>query len=720
MKKILLLLLGFPMLSFAQGISVSDDYSNTELVNNILIGSSCIEAGNIQSQGDCGIAYFSTTNSDFAFQEGIIIRSGIAMMTEGGYSGNNQSSTCSGITDVDLQGIVSDYGMSGSISDVSFLEFDFIASADYFSFEFIFASNEYGTYQCSFGDTFAFILTDLTTGVKQNLAVIPGTNIPVSVVTIHDGAYNSGCPSQNVEFFEQMNTFGDPLNMKGHTVPMVASADITPNHPYSIKLAIGDYADTILDSAVFLKAGSFTIGCSADKIKMVSFLDQNQNGTQDDGEPEFTLGNYVHQLNGGEPSQLFSQDGAAYVYALDHEDTHTFSFEISSEYAEYYTSSVTYENVVVEADSGENVYYFPVVNTASYSDVSIDVISGGSGVSGASQTNTLVYRNMGTAPASGTITFMYSGNVSISAVSETITTTLDNGFTLDYSNLQPFETQVVTVTYDIPMMPPAPSAQENVITTSVSITSDASQETSEANNSFELISYITDSYIPNEVVEAHGNQIEIDDFSQDDYLYYTIRFQNPGTTSTSFIRVINNLPATLDETTFQMIHSSHSYNLTRTGSELNWFFENTTLVPETDDFGGSQGYISFKIKPKAGYGVGTIIENDAHIFIDYNPAILTEVFVTEFIQTTMQTDIPEDNLKLSVYPNPTKETINIAIANFSEPVNYTITDITGKTVMSGTFHQAENTVSLGGLTLGLYFVKVTSGYFTELVKVIKN
>src|SRR5690606_7490150 len=124
MKKILLLLLGFPMVSFAQGISVSNNFSNSELVNNILIGSSCIEAGNIQSQGDCGIAYFSTTNPDFAFQEGIIIRSGIAMMTEGGYSGNNQSSTCSGITDADLQGIVSDYGMSGSINDVSFLEFD--------------------------------------------------------------------------------------------------------------------------------------------------------------------------------------------------------------------------------------------------------------------------------------------------------------------------------------------------------------------------------------------------------------------------------------------------------------------------------------------------------------------------------------------------------------------------------------------------------------------
>src|SRR5690606_32028236 len=158
--------------------------------------------------------------------------------------------------------------------------------ADYFSFEFIFASNEYGTYQCSFGDSFAFILTDLTTGVKQNLAVIPNTNIPVSVVTIHDGAYNSGCSSQNLEYLEQINSFGDLLKFKWHTIPMMASASVIPNHPYSIKLVIGDYQDSILDSAVLIKAGSFTVGCSTDQIQMISFLDQNENGIFDSGESE--------------------------------------------------------------------------------------------------------------------------------------------------------------------------------------------------------------------------------------------------------------------------------------------------------------------------------------------------------------------------------------------------------------------------------------------------
>src|SRR5690606_8976997 len=90
------------------------------------------------------------------------------------------------------------------------------------------------------------------------------------------------------------------------------------------------------------------------------------------------------------------------------------------------------------------------------------------------------------------------------------------------------------------------------------------------------------------------------------------------------------------------------------------------------------------------------------------------------VDCELNTNNPQNNLQMSVYPNPTQDNINITIANFAEPVSYTIADITGKTVMSGTFDQAENTVALGGLTLGLYFVKVSSGYFTEFVKVIKN
>ena len=44
-----------------------------------------------------------------------------------------------------------------------------------------------------------------------------------------------------------------------------------------------------------------------------------------------------------------------------------------------------------------------------------------------------------------------------------------------------------------------------------------------------------------------------------------------------------------------------------------------------------KGYITFKIKPKPGYAVGDIIPNNASIYFDFNPAIITNTFQTEFV-----------------------------------------------------------------------------------------
>jgi hypothetical protein len=49
-----------------------------------------------------------------------------------------------------------------------------------FSFDFLFASNEYGEFQCSSNDVFAFFTIDQKK-TTSNLAIIPGTKDPVSV-----------------------------------------------------------------------------------------------------------------------------------------------------------------------------------------------------------------------------------------------------------------------------------------------------------------------------------------------------------------------------------------------------------------------------------------------------------------------------------------------------------------------------------------------------------
>ncbi|NJM78723.1 MAG: CUB domain-containing protein, partial [Flavobacterium sp.] len=112
---------------------------------------------------------------------------------------------------------------------------------------------EYGQWQCASFDTFAFFLTDLSTNTTTNLAVIPSTTTPVSVLNIRDQAYNPNCTSANAGLFSTYNVTNpgaSTLNMRGHTNVLNASASVTPNRSYRIRLAIGDYQDFRYDSAV--------------------------------------------------------------------------------------------------------------------------------------------------------------------------------------------------------------------------------------------------------------------------------------------------------------------------------------------------------------------------------------------------------------------------------------------------------------------------------------
>jgi gliding motility-associated-like protein len=243
----------------SQTITVDDTRSANDLVN-LLIGNSCAVTSNINISSNQSVAYFNQNGSTFPIKEGVIIRSGIAAHTQGSYTGNNLDSQVNTNSDADLQQISNNSGQIAQITDVASLDFDFIPPSTDFSFNFLFSSNEYGEWQCGFSDVFAFVLTDLITGEKINLAVVPTSGNPISIKEIRDNQYNSSCNSVNPELFSTYNVDNpatSTINMRGHTVVMNASATIKPNNPYNIKLVIGDYNDSKYDSAVFIEAGSF-------------------------------------------------------------------------------------------------------------------------------------------------------------------------------------------------------------------------------------------------------------------------------------------------------------------------------------------------------------------------------------------------------------------------------------------------------------------------------
>ncbi|GHA27852.1 T9SS C-terminal target domain-containing protein [Salinimicrobium marinum] len=274
-------------MGYGQTVSVDDSTRDPSGLVNALLDNACVEVSNIDLSSDKSVAYFNNNGGEFPISEGVIIRSGEAKLTEGKYTGKNVSSQENNYRDADLERINSDEGQSAVITDVAFLEFDFVPLSSNFNFNFLFASNEYGEWQCVSSDVFAFLLTDLSTGETINLAVVPETETPVSVRTIKDDTYNASCESDYPELFSSYqvdNPSASTVNMRGYTQVMNASADITPGKPYRIRLVIGDSNDANFDSAIFLEAGSFNANvdlgpdrsfCQGDAYTIETGLDTN-------------------------------------------------------------------------------------------------------------------------------------------------------------------------------------------------------------------------------------------------------------------------------------------------------------------------------------------------------------------------------------------------------------------------------------------------------------
>ncbi len=149
------------------------------------------------------------------------------------------------------------------------LEIDFVPSSNVASFNFVFSSDEYTAWiNSTFNDVFAFFVSGpgITgpfnappgfPGGAQNVALVPGTNTPITISTI----YPAGVPGEppaglNPQLYVS-NAGGTTHTHNGFTVPIPIELNVQCGETYHFRFAIGDGSDTYLNTAVFLEAGSF-------------------------------------------------------------------------------------------------------------------------------------------------------------------------------------------------------------------------------------------------------------------------------------------------------------------------------------------------------------------------------------------------------------------------------------------------------------------------------
>lgn len=234
----------------------------------------------------------------------------------------------------------------------------------------------------------------------------------------------------------------------------------------------------------------------------------------------------------------------------------------------------------------------------------------------------VIGRNQSTQPDDMTIKLVHDSTLTLGTTNITPTSYIGDTITWDFTNVGQGGSRTVTASFVVPTIPNVLLGQNLTHSATISPTTGDQDLT---NNSATTTRIITGSYDPNDKQSyplACGNDGITN--PNDSLLTYFIRFQNTGTDTAFNIRVRDTLDPDLDWSTFQTIGSSHSYQMTMgPQGEVDWFFPNILLLDSNRSEPLSHGFILFTIETESGLPIGTKVENTAHIYFDFNPAIVT-------------------------------------------------------------------------------------------------
>ncbi len=270
--------LAFGVGANAQPLTSQNTLTPEQLVNTVLLGQG-VGAINVLFNGQPAntvtdqIAAYTTGTSNLGIGNGMVMATGRAQVVDGGINWPDlflPPAHPRNTPDPDLTIIMGTDVQKG----VNVLEFDFIPTGDSIHFRFVFGSEEYPEYVCTpYNDGFGFFLSGpgisgAFSNGAVNLALVPGTNVPVAINTVNSGvpgiiggnaatcaASDPNWQANSIYYVD--NTGGSSVQLNGFTVPLEAKGAVQCGQVYHIKLAIANATDNARDSAVLIEGGSF-------------------------------------------------------------------------------------------------------------------------------------------------------------------------------------------------------------------------------------------------------------------------------------------------------------------------------------------------------------------------------------------------------------------------------------------------------------------------------
>jgi len=357
------------------------------------------------------------------------------------------------------------------------------------------------------------------------------------------------------------------------------------------------------------------LGTACGALSGKAFVDADENCLQGTGEPNLTQTVVVAQ-----PGNHYALTNGAGQYNMS---------------LPFGTYTVTTSSAVYQEHCGVSATPFTVSvgqpnvvrNLADTSLVGLDVmVSAASGAArpGFPMNMNVLLRNLtGVLAGNATVTLTY--DPVLTYVSATPPPTSINGNTLTWNsaNLGALQQRSFNVSFAVP---PDVGLLGTTLTSTVSA-SVVNPEANLLNNTFLHQRTVTGAYDPNDKTARTSSRQSTDLYfiEGDDWIDYTIRFQNTGTDTAFFVVITDTLPPTLDPATFLNGAASHTHTVSLSGQGvLRWIFPVIQLPDSNINEPRSHGFVSFRIKPREPLLPATMIENVANIYFDFNPPVITE------------------------------------------------------------------------------------------------
>ncbi|TVR39148.1 MAG: T9SS C-terminal target domain-containing protein [Cryomorphaceae bacterium] len=235
------------------------------------------------------------------------------------------------------------------------------------------------------------------------------------------------------------------------------------------------------------------------------------------------------------------------------------------------------------------------------------------------------------------------------------------------------------------------------------------------NNTMQFCYPVVNSYDPN-MKTAWPGDVEP---GFDGYFNYTVYFQNTGNAPAFNIRIADTLDNQLDLSTFEVINYSHDMLTYLHGNVATFRFNNIMLPDSTTDFEGSIGYVQYRIKPLADLPAGTVIENTAHIYFDFNEAIITNTTENEFVVPTMVFERGRGPA-MQIFPNPGTGNYTLELKGNNELMWVEVYNLSGERLYAQSTADNRIELNLTAFPAGMYIVRAQNTSGAGHLKVVKQ